>query len=1201
MNQSPNFAHLRVHSEFSLSDGMIRTSNLPSACREQGYDAVAVTDINNVFGLIKFYGKLRDNGIKPILGAEIKLRHDDTLTAMLLLCRNETGYRHLCELLSEIYLHGYDERDHEFALTLAQIQGKTDGLIALTGGQTGLAWQYLQAREADKADALLGELKSLFNGECYVEINRLGRENERVFESQLLELASKHDMPAVATNHACFISEDDFDVHEVRYCISNSHIISDEKRPKPFTPEQYLKSPDEMRETFSDLPELLENAYRVAQRCNVTIDLWNSQLPSVDAEDGLSEAEMLVKLSHEGLEKRLLQRFPDAAEREANRQAYTERLDFELGIINQMGFPGYFLIVADFIGWAKAHDIPVGPGRGSGAGSLVAYALLITDLNPIDYGLLFERFLNPERVSMPDFDIDFCKDRRDEVIDYVTKKYGKEKVAQIATHGTMAAKAAIKDAGRVLGFGYGYVDGIAKLIPSKPGTKLDYALTEEEELKSRYESEDDVRDIIDTALALEGLSKSVGKHAAGVVIAPTKLTDFSALYCESDSDSAVSVQYDKDDIEAAGLVKFDFLGLKTLTIIDHAVKLANVKRQREGHAPLVIEALTFDDPDTFKILNSGKTAAIFQVESDGLTELLKKMQLDKFEQIIDVIALYRPGPLEAGMVDDFVNRRHGRADVTYPHPDLEDTLKDTYGVIVYQEQVMQIARVLAGYSLGQADMLRRAMGKKKPEEMEKQAAMFLEGAAKNGIQADTAKDIFDLMATFAGYGFNKSHSATYAVLTYQTAYLKAHYPAAFMSAVMSSEMNNTNSIVSYIEECRQLGLTVRAPLVNESNYGFSVNEKDEIIYGMGAIKGVGENVLADIIESRQSSGAFSSMDDFFSRPQLLKKINKRVAEALITAGCFDDIEPNRRYLFEHIEDFLQFSAQCAKNAKTGQMDMFGLSMDTPASAENALGDKTSKGAAEWDASTLLLKEKQSLGLFLSGHPIQESRHVIKEMTRHDLKSCFAPMQAQRDMQSEYTPRVQDIFVGGWVIGVRPVNGKFGKVFFVTLDDGTAQREIKFSKQAFADNESRLKEDTTVMILGGCYYSDRNDDFQINGQVVMSVDQARELLVSDVLIRIAEDFQPERPVSETIKSLYTEKGQVKPFIEMTTENAKAKFVLPDTQFDLTPEHYQTLVDTFGEENLSYRWKYHAITGGKEVFKGIIDNLNGVQPDEQPAQA
>ena len=873
----PTFVHLRVHSEFSLTDGLVRVGPLMKSVAAAGMPAVAVTDRNNFFGLIKAYKAAEREGVKLIIGADFEiLEEDERRHQVTFLAQSTEGYRNLTVLISQAYQEG--QILGRPLLRRDWIQEKSQGLIALSGGRNGEVGQHLVAGRPQEAVTALQWWMSLFPDRYYLELQRTGRENEEDYLHSAVELASAENCPVVATNEVCFLSPDEYDAHEARVCIGDGRTLNDPRRPRHFSEQQYLRKPEEMAALFEDIPEAIENTFHIAARCSTEIELGKAYLPDFPTPEGVSIEQHLENLSNEGLDKRLAVLNVDDV------QVYRDRLKFELDIINQMGFPGYFLVVMDFIRWGKANGIPVGPGRGSGAGSLVAYALEITDLDPIEYDLLFERFLNPQRVSMPDFDVDFCMDRRDEVIEYVAETYGRNAVSQIITFGTMAAKAVVRDVARVQDKPYALADKMSKLIPFEVGMTLEKALEQEEQLVNLLNEDGAAQEIWDMAVQLEGLTRNAGKHAGGVVIAPSQLTDFSPLFCDEEGHGLVT-QYDKNDVEDAGLVKFDFLGLRTLTIIDWAVAMIN--ERDDIQEPVDINDIPLDDDAVYSLLQSAETTAVFQLESRGMKELIKSLRPDCFEDIIALVALFRPGPLQSGMVENFIDRKHGREQVSYPdaqyqHEWLQPILEPTYGIILYQEQVMQIAQELAGYTLGGADLLRRAMGKKKPEEMAKQRSVFEEGAKDKGVDPTLAMKIFDLVEKFAGYGFNKSHSAAYALVSYQTAWLKRHYPAEFMAAVMSSEIDNTDKLLSLRDECKRMGLMVKAPNILEGKHHFSVNSEGQIIYGLGGIKGLGEGPIGDLLEARGDS-AFTDLFDMCSRTDP-RKVNRRALEALIRAA-----------------------------------------------------------------------------------------------------------------------------------------------------------------------------------------------------------------------------------------------------------------------------------------------------------------------------
>lgn len=1064
------FVHLKLHSEFSLVDGLVRIKPLAKALSAQSVPAMAVTDEMNFFAAVKIQGAAEGAGLKPIFGADVLIVPDASAevapTAVTLLVQNLEGYRQLTRLISHAYLKRIGKGRP--CVTVEALLAHSEGLILLTGGQTGLLGQYLLANDQAQAQALWQQLAAAFADRMYVEVARIGRPNEAYYVRQAVEFAARIGAPVVATNDVRFLKQEDFEAHEVRVCIHQGVTFEDPRRSKIYTPEQYLKTPAQMTELFADLPQALENSVEIAKRCTLEVPLGTYYLPNYPIPDGMTVDEFFRVKSAEGLKDRLkvLENWAKRRNKPWDEKPYWERLEEELDIIIKMGFPGYFLIVMDFIIWAKENGVPVGPGRGSGAGSLVAYALQITDLDPLEYDLLFERFLNPERVSMPDFDIDFCMDGRDRVIDYVADAYGRNAVSQIITFGSMAAKAVVRDVGRVQGKSYGYVDRIAKMIPFELGMTLTKALEEEESLRQQYDNDEEVKVLLDMALKLEGLTRNVGKHAGGVVIAPSALTDFVPLYCDETGANLVT-QFDKDDVEAAGLVKFDFLGLRTLTIVDWAIN--NIKHQL-GET-LDITQIPLDDAKTFNMMQTGKTTAVFQLESRGMQDLIKRLKPSCFEDIVALVALFRPGPLQSGMVDDFINRKHGRAEVDYPHPNLEPILCNTYGVILYQEQVMQIAQVLAGYTLGGADMLRRAMGKKKPEEMAKQRLIFLEGSQKNNVPEEQANYIFDLMEKFAGYGFNKSHSAAYALVSYQTAWLKTHYPPAFMAAVLSSDMDNTDKVVIFVEECRQMGLTLLSPDVNRSFYKFTVNKAGEVIYGLGAIKGVGEGPVEAIIQAREKGAPFSDIFEFCQRVGG-KKMNKRTLEALIRAGALDAFGQDRGILLANAEQALRHADQVSQRAQSGMGDLFGM-LAAP------VQDKPRYLPGEPLTEDVRLRgERDTLGLYLTGHPIAQHRAFLDHITSARLSTV------------QPTRRGQTVTVAGLVVAIRTMKNKRGdRMAFLTLDDQTARLEVSVFSDLFDRSKHLLQKDEVVVVEGEIQHDDYSGQLKLVAQNALSLAHA----------------------------------------------------------------------------------------------------------------
>ncbi|AEY02336.1 DNA polymerase III, alpha subunit [Oceanimonas sp. GK1] len=1060
-----------------MVDGLSKIGPINKRVQELGYPALALTDEMNLCGLVRFYGDAHGKGLKPIVGTDVWVQSEELgeqLFRLTLLAMDNTGYQNITLLISRAYERGHIQ--HRPVIDKAWLAEHSDGLIILSGGREGDVGTYLLKGNQALAEQCLAFYHQHFADRYYLELLRTGRADEESYLHMAVELAAAQQLPVVATNEVVFLDKSDFDAHEIRVAIHDGYTLDDKRRPKRYSPEQYLKSPEEMAELFADIPEALENSVEIAKRCNVTVRLGEYFLPDFPTGD-MSIEDFLVKRSEEGLEERLEFLFPDPAVRAEKRGEYDERLKIELQVINQMGFPGYFLIVMEFIQWSKDNGIPVGPGRGSGAGSLVAYALKITDLDPLEFDLLFERFLNPERVSMPDFDVDFCMDRRDEVIEHVAELYGRDAVSQIITFGTMAAKAVVRDVGRVLGHPYGFVDRISKLIPPDPGMTLAKAFEVEPKLPELYDQDEEVRALIDMARILEGVTRNAGKHAGGVVIAPTKITDFAPLYCDAEGRHPVT-QFDKNDVEYAGLVKFDFLGLRTLTIIDWALGMINPRLEKEGKPPVDIAAIPIDDQASFQLLKRYETTAVFQLESRGMKDLIKRLQPDCFEDMIALVALFRPGPLQSGMVDNFIDRKHGREAVSYPdaqwqHESLKPILEPTYGIILYQEQVMQIAQVLAGYSLGGADLLRRAMGKKKPEEMAKQRAGFEAGAVANGIDGELAIKIFDLVEKFAGYGFNKSHSAAYALVSYQTLWLKTHYPAEFMAAVMTADMDNTDKVVTLVDECQRMGLTLIPPDVNTGRYRFTVNDDGHIVYGIGAIKGVGEAPIESILEARESGGPFRDLFDFCNRVDL-KKLNKRVMEKLILSGAMDRLGPHRASLMATLEEAMKAADQHAKAEALGQGDMFGVLVEED-KVEHAFAD-----VAPWPDKIWLDGERDTLGLYLTGHPINQYARELRQYTSGRLS----------EVQPGGRDRVST--VAGLVIASRVMTTKRGnRMGILTLDDKSGRLDVTLFSDALERYESLLEKDKILVISGQVSFDDFSGGLKMSAREVLDISDARE--------------------------------------------------------------------------------------------------------------
>ncbi|PLP90537.1 DNA polymerase III subunit alpha [Pseudomonas sp. FFUP_PS_473] len=1172
---SASFVHLRLHTEYSLVDGLVRIKPLVKALAGMNMPAVAVTDQSNMCSLVKFYKAAMGAGVKPICGADLWLASADPdapLARICFLAMDVQGYRNLTELISRGWMDG--QRNGLVIIERDWIAQASEGLIALSAAREGDIGMALLAGNPDEAERLLRDWMAMFPERFYVEVQRTNRTGDEEYLHAAVALADKLGAPLVATNDVRFIKQSDFDAHETRVCIGEGRALDDPRRSRNYSDQQYLKSPAEMAELFSDLPEALENTVEIAKRCNIQVQLGKYFLPDFPTPNGMSIDDYLRLVSHEGLEERLAVLWPKETtpDYEAKRQTYLDRLKFELDIIIQMGFPGYFLIVMDFIKWAKNNGVPVGPGRGSGAGSLVAYVLKITDLDPLAYDLLFERFLNPERISMPDFDVDFCMDGRDRVIDYVAEAYGRNAVSQIITFGTMAAKAVVRDVARVQGKSYGLADRLSKMIPFEVGMTLEKAYEQEEMLRDFLKSDEEAQEIWDMALKLEGVTRGTGKHAGGVVIAPTKLTDFSPIACDEEGGGLVT-QFDKDDVEAAGLVKFDFLGLRTLTIIKWAMETINREQAKNGLDDLNIDFIPLDDRKTFELLQKAETTAVFQLESRGMKELIKKLKPDCLEDLIALVALFRPGPLQSGMVDDFINRKHGRAELAYPHPDyqyegLKPVLAPTYGIILYQEQVMQIAQVMAGYTLGGADMLRRAMGKKKPEEMAKQRGGFIEGCANNNIDAELAGNIFDLVEKFAGYGFNKSHSAAYGLVSYQTAWLKTHYPAPFMAAVLSADMHNTDKVVTLIEEVRSMKLRLDAPDVNTSDFKFTVNDDGRIVYGLGAIKGVGEGPVEAIVEAR-ADGPFKDLFDFCERVDL-KRINKRTLDALVRSGALDRLGPyfhdelkayqanidrNRAVLLAAMEEAIKSAEQTARTHDSGHADLFGgLFVE-----EDADVYANHRKARELTLKERLRGEKDTLGLYLTGHPIDEYEGEIRRFARQriiDLKPA-------RDTQT----------VAGMIIALRVMKNKKGdKMGFVTLDDRSGRIEASLFADAFHSAQALLQTDAMVVVEGEVSNDDFSGGLRLRVKRVMSMEDARTNLAESLRLKVRSDALKGDRLTWLGELFKRHRGACPITLEYTGTDAKALLQFGEGwRIDPADGLIQALRDQFGRENVFLQYR------------------------------
>ena len=1142
------FIHLRCHSEYSITDGIVKIKDYVEKASEDGMHAIALTDLSNIFGAVKFYKAATSSKIKPIIGCDIWLENEsnrDQPYRLLLLCQSQKGYLNLSKLLSKAYLEN-QYRNRAEVKTAWLLDEFNEDIIVLSGAVRGEVGQYILQDKLDQAEESLLKWKASFGDRFYIEVQRHEKDKREIeqerYIQQALNFAVNHDVPVVATHPIQYMGEEDFMAHEAKTCIADGYVLADKRRPKLFSSQQYFKNTNEMHALFNDIPSALKNSVEIAKRCNFKFQLGEIYLPDFPVPDSIKIEDFLLSEALSGLKKRLESLYVNKVEYDEQFPRYNERLIFEANVINQMGYAGYFLIVADFISWSKKNKIPVGPGRGSGAGSVVAFSLGITDLDPLEYNLLFERFLNPDRVSMPDFDIDFCQEGRDRVIDYVKEKYGSNSVSQIATFGTMAAKAAIRDVGRALDLPYLFVDSIAKLVPPDLGITLTEAIKKESQIKERIAKEEEVKELFDLALKLEGLVRNVSMHAGGVLIAPTEISKFSPIYCQPNGENIVS-QFDKDDVELLGLVKFDFLGLRTLTILSMAVQNANNVRKKENLSDINLETIPLDDKLTYDLLKSSNTTAVFQLESKGMKDMLKKAKPDCFEDIIALVALYRPGPMD--LIPDFCERKHGQQAVTYPHPSTKSILKETYGIAVYQEQVMQIAQTVAGYSLGSADLLRRAMGKKKVEEMDAQRADFISGAIKNNLNERQAGDLFDLLEKFAGYGFNKSHAAAYAKIAYQTGYLKAHYPSAFIAASMSADMNNTDNVHLLFDDCGLNKIELLPPDINESEYKFLSLNSSQILFGLGAIKGTGLSAIEIILEERNENGNFISLFDFTCRLNLTK-VNRKAIESLIRAGAFDKVEKNRSSLLASVDLAIKVADQADKNSK--QEGLFGDSE----SKEVKLEKKDL-----WDERTQFSQEKVALGFYYSGHPFGHYRKMIREFIPNNLKALV--------------PRASSCLIAGIIAAVKFKLTARGKIAIVTLDDGEGRIDMFVGSKVLNEYYDLIKEDKLIFVEGRVQV----DDFtggnsmlasKIYELLTIQSSKAQLLKISLNNNHSAEDLKGLlKPYCNGSFGYEIKKCRVK--VEYQNQHGKVELLLgPDWEVALHEDLISGLVESFQDDNV-----------------------------------
>ena len=1153
-----NFVHLHLHSEYSLSDGIIRIEELVERSCEYNFPAVALTDLTNLFGLIKFYRMAREKGIKPIVGCELRLvKEEGNIGApFVLLVKNKRGYTNLTKLISKAYIEGQDTGDP--LVKIDWLSDYSEGLIALSGGQKGHIGQALLLNNNNLAKKRINYFRDIYGEDFFLEIQRVGREDEEHYNISAIDLAQEIGIPIVATNDVRFLtpidpddeSPSDFEAHEARVCIQKGEILSDSSRAKEYVESQYLSSAEEMRAKFSDIPEALENTLLISKKCNLELELGEFYLPDFEVPGKTTTKDYLKKKAKEGLKRRLEEINSSINSYDIDKKIYTKRLDYELDMICKLGFEGYFLIVADFVNWAQENDIPVGPGRGSGAGSITAYALGITAIDPIKYDLLFERFLNPDRVSNPDFDIDFCMEGRDKVLEYVTQKYGKDSVAQISTRGTMAARAVLRDVVRVLGKPYGFGDRLAKAIPDVLGISLEEAY-KDKQFKELIDSSEESKEVFDMSLKLEGLSRSVGTHAAGVVIAPTALTDFTPLVVDQEK-GTVATQFDMGDVESAGLVKFDFLGLKTLTVINRTLNRINENRSGKS---LDINDLPLNDEKTFKLLQRGETTGVFQLESRGMKEYLKKLKPNNFEDIVSMNALYRPGALGTNMpgapgmnmVDLYIERKHKREEIPPGHESVKKVLSTTYGVIVYQEQVMQIAQELSGFTLGQADILRRAMGKKKKDEMEKMKKDFIDGAVNKKVNKRYVENLFEQIEQFAGYGFNRCHSVPYALIAYQTAWLKANHPSEFMASLLSSELDSTDRIQMFVDDCRSIGLEVLKPDINASFYEFNDLDEKTVLYGLGAIKGIGESLVNTIIEARKK-GPFEDFYDFCRRMGS-NRLNKRILIRLIGSGAMDSLG-KREALFNLIEALLKRAEQSVERSESQISDLF--IDDLHQEKDMDLQGKTQE---EFD---VLSHEWSSLGFYLESHPIEGKREEVRKMCGLFISELEEAPHTQR--------------VAGMLMHLNVRQGRHGRYAFVTIDDSSGRLEVSVWSEAFDTYRSVLRKGQIIVVEGivekDSYSNDKNNpSFKMIAERILSFDQARKEFIKFVMISVGSDFKELDSLTSQLKELSTNGSGSPVVISYSGDNAKADIKLPkELTLDVNDLSYRTLESICGKGNV-----------------------------------
>ena len=1092
------FVHLDVNTQYSLGKSVVRIDRLIELCEENKMPAVGVTDHNNLFSAFKAYKASQKQGIKLIIGSliSIKINNETDCSKLILLCENQTGYKNLCYLITKSYVDGF--KSNEPFIDINWLEGNSDGLIAISAYQEGVL-NLIRTKDNQKLENLINTMTNMFPNNFFIGIQRIGLPREEEFIDKMVSISTEHNIPLVATNNPRFLSKDDYISLEARVCIDQGRVLDDQSRHRDYTNQQFFKTSEEMKTLFEDLPEALINSIKIAKKCNFSFDNTDHVLPEFSTPEKYSIDDFLTMEANEGL-------LNLAKNQTIDKQVYDKRLIEELEIIKGTGFSGYFLIVADFVKWSREQNIPVGPGRGSGPGSLVAYCLGITDIDPIEHDLIFERFLNPERISMPDFDIDFCVNGRDAVIDYVSNKYGNNMVSQIITYGTLSAKAVIRDVGRILGYPYGLVDQIAKLVPFDIGITITEALKKSDELSERYKNDEDVESIINLSLKLEGLVRNAGTHAGGVIIAPSELSNFMPLYKVDDEVGTVT-QFDKDDAESIGLIKFDFLGLKTLTVIQKSIDIINAydrKNNKNKSKTLNIKDISLDDKKTYKLLSSARTVGIFQLESTGMRDLIKRMQPKKFDDIIALVALFRPGTLssrqgEESVVDTFIKRRkQNNPDlIPYTHDLLMPILKDTYGCIVYQEQVMQIAQKLANFSQGRADILRKAMGKKDDDLMAEQKVFFVKGCISNKVEERAAKNIWSFIEKFAGYGFNKAHSVSYATIAYQTAWLKTHHTAEFFAASMTADIDNTDKLIRFKEDCESFKIEIKGPCVNHSSYEFFVEKENQIRYGLGAIKGLGQSISEAISKERRENGKYHSIFDLCSRLSS-EKISKRTIEALIKSGSLDDFSETRATLFDSIEMAISYSNRVSLEQQTGQTNLFY----TESNQEESLPEL--KRCKEWKLNELLDEEFSSLGFYFSGHPFDAYRDDCKHLTKSNIATLKKMMETQKNANG-YTQQESLIQIAGLITTLK----RRGNNYTFKIDDGTAVMEgIIFGERKDYFREM-LNNNSLLFLKGKLRFDSFADLWQFVAEDAVTIDSIVKKKAKMLLIKCDSEFNPSK--------------------------------------------------------------------------------------------